>query len=171
MIQKQSWCTFCFYLLCFSFGLSPKIEVMKNIRNWRKNVFMCYVWLLYHIHTHIYIINWRDNQVLRKFIFITCKKAFFFFSKVETENIFYESCKKIKGFFSFLSHNFFQKKLNPYQFSFVLWHINHCRLFNAKSIFIHINSSISNNSVQHKNSFLFTQSLNVKNSSISNNSV
>ena len=27
----------------------------------------------------------------------------------------------------------------------VLWHINHCRLFNAKSIFIHINSSIPNN--------------------------
>ncbi len=32
-------------------------------------------------------------------------------------------------------------------FSLVLWHFNHCRLFNAKSIFIHINSSISNNSV------------------------
>ncbi len=31
--------------------------------------------------------------------------------------------------------------------SLVLWYINHCRLFNAKSIFIHINSSISNNSV------------------------
>ena len=29
----------------------------------------------------------------------------------------------------------------------VLWHINHCMLFNAKSILIHINSSISNNSV------------------------
>ena len=29
----------------------------------------------------------------------------------------------------------------------VLWHINHCRLFNAKSMFTHINSSISNNSV------------------------
>ena len=29
----------------------------------------------------------------------------------------------------------------------VLWHINLCRLFNAKSIFIKINSSISNNSV------------------------
>ena len=40
----------------------------------------------------------------------------------------------------------------------VLWHINHCRLFNAKSIFIHINSSISNNSVWHKYSFLFTNS-------------
>ena len=32
-------------------------------------------------------------------------------------------------------------------FGLVLWHINHCRLFNAKSILIHINSSISNNSV------------------------
>ena len=50
---------------------------------------------------------------------------------------------------------------------FILWHINHCRLFHAKSIFIHINSSISNNSVQHKNIFVYTQ-LNVKNSSISN---
>ena len=41
-------------------------------------------------------------------------------------------------------------------FGLVLWHINHCRLFNAKSIFIHINSSISNCSVKHK------YSLNVK---------
>ena len=32
-------------------------------------------------------------------------------------------------------------------FSLVLWHINHCWLFNVKSIFIHKNSSISNNSV------------------------
>ena len=30
-----------------------------------------------------------------------------------------------------------------------LWHINLCRLFDAKSIFIQIISSISNNSVQH----------------------
>ena len=28
-----------------------------------------------------------------------------------------------------------------------LWHFNHCRLFNAKSIFMHIVSSIANNSV------------------------
>ena len=28
-----------------------------------------------------------------------------------------------------------------------LWHISLCRLFNVKSIFIHINASISNNSV------------------------
>ena len=40
-------------------------------------------------------------------------------------------------------------------FGLVLWHINHCRLFNAKSIFIHINSSISNNLVEYKYSFLF----------------
>ena len=32
-------------------------------------------------------------------------------------------------------------------FCWVLWHINHCRLYNAKSIVIHINCSISNNSV------------------------
>ena len=32
-------------------------------------------------------------------------------------------------------------------FVMVLWHINYCRLFNTKSIFIQINSSISNNSV------------------------
>ena len=35
-------------------------------------------------------------------------------------------------------------------FIWALWDINLCRLFNAKSIFIQINSSISNNSVQHK---------------------
>ena len=29
-------------------------------------------------------------------------------------------------------------------FNWVSWHTNHWRLFNAKSIFIHINSSISN---------------------------
>ena len=27
------------------------------------------------------------------------------------------------------------------------WHINYCRLFNSESIFIHINSSISNSSI------------------------
>ena len=32
----------------------------------------------------------------------------------------------------------------------VLWHINLCRLFNAKSTFIQIISSISNNSVYHE---------------------
>ena len=32
-------------------------------------------------------------------------------------------------------------------FRLVWWHINPCKLFNAKSIFIHINSSISNNGV------------------------
>ena len=32
----------------------------------------------------------------------------------------------------------------------VLWHINLCKLFNAKSIFKHITSCISNNSVKHK---------------------
>ena len=32
-------------------------------------------------------------------------------------------------------------------FGLVWLHINHCRLFNAKSIFMHINSSILNNSV------------------------
>ena len=31
-----------------------------------------------------------------------------------------------------------------------LWHINLCRLFNAKPIFIQINNSISNNSLQYK---------------------
>ena len=42
-----------------------------------------------------------------------------------------------------------------------LWHIDLCRLFNAKSIFIQINSSISNNSVSYKYCTLFIQ-LNVK---------
>ena len=35
-------------------------------------------------------------------------------------------------------------------FVWVLWHISLCGLFNAKSIFIEINCSISNNSVEHK---------------------
>ena len=33
-------------------------------------------------------------------------------------------------------------------FGLVLWHIYHCRLFNANSVFIHTNSSISNNSTE-----------------------
>ena len=36
-------------------------------------------------------------------------------------------------------------------FGLVLCHINHCRLFKAKSIFINTNSYISNNSVLYKN--------------------
>ena len=35
-------------------------------------------------------------------------------------------------------------------FGLVLWYINYCRLLNAKSIFKHINSSISKNSVYHR---------------------
>ena len=35
-------------------------------------------------------------------------------------------------------------------FSFALWPINHCCLFNSKSVFIHIKSSVSNMSVFHK---------------------
>ena len=35
----------------------------------------------------------------------------------------------------------------------VLWHINRCRLFDAKSIFIHISSSISNYAVLHNYTF------------------
>ena len=35
-----------------------------------------------------------------------------------------------------------------------MWHINQYSLINAKSIFIHINSSISNNSVKHKYSLV-----------------
>ena len=38
-------------------------------------------------------------------------------------------------------------------FGLVLWHINHWRFFNAKSIFIHINSSISNNSDKYNTHF------------------
>ena len=47
-------------------------------------------------------------------------------------------------------------------FGLILWYINHCRLFNTRSIFIHINSSISNNSVLYKYKFLFRHILNVK---------
>ena len=39
------------------------------------------------------------------------------------------------------------KVIKKFWFGLVLWYINYCRLFNAKSIFIRLNSSISNNSV------------------------
>ena len=42
-----------------------------------------------------------------------------------------------------------QKDLFPW-FGLILWHINHWRLFNPKSIFIHINSFILNNAVEYK---------------------
>ena len=47
------------------------------------------------------------------------------------------------------------------EFGLVLWHINHCRLFKFKFI-LHMNGSISNNSVQHKQSFFVYTQLNVK---------
>ena len=62
-----------------------------------------------------------------------------------------------RGFVSSSEHPFLVEVLSPfsghvilsldYTSGLVLWHINYCRLFNAISIFIHINSSISNNSV------------------------
>ena len=39
------------------------------------------------------------------------------------------------------------RRISWWLFSWVLWHINLCRLFNTKSIFIQIINSISNNSV------------------------
>ena len=42
-------------------------------------------------------------------------------------------------------------------FGLLLWHINYCRLFNAKSIFKSINSSFSNNSVEHKYTVLMSK--------------
>ena len=42
---------------------------------------------------------------------------------------------------------FFSLKIQFSLFVWVLWHINLCRLFNAKFIFIQINSFISSNTV------------------------
>ena len=43
----------------------------------------------------------------------------------------------------------------------ILWHINLCRLFNAKSIFIQISNSISNNSVSVKQKYTVQSSVTV----------
>ena len=59
--------------------------------------------------------------------------------------------------------------LDFFSFSSVLWHINHCRLFNVRSAFIHINDSISNNSVLLKY-ILCLYTAKCKNSTIPNNS-
>ena len=53
---------------------------------------------------------------------------------------------KIKGNISCI-HDTGPKIGEDYLFVWVLWHINPCSSFNAKSFFIQINSSISNNSV------------------------
>ena len=66
---------------------------------------------------------------------------------------------------------YYSLSLNEVWFGLVLWHINHCRLLNAKSSFIHINSSISNDSVQHKYIFFCLHTVKCKNTSISNNLV
>ena len=41
--------------------------------------------------------------------------------------------------------NYFNQNFVLIRFGFVLCHINHCRLFNAKSIFTPLKSSVSNN--------------------------
>ena len=38
----------------------------------------------------------------------------------------------------------------------VLWHFNHYRLSNVKSTFLHIKNSISNNSLQQENIFVYS---------------
>ena len=43
-------------------------------------------------------------------------------------------------------------------FGLVLWRIDYCRLVIAKSILMHVNYSLSNNSVLYKNSFFLTHS-------------
>ena len=40
--------------------------------------------------------------------------------------------------------------LNCWLVGWILWYITHCRLFNAKFIFVQLISSISNNSVYHE---------------------
>ena len=51
-------------------------------------------------------------------------------------------------------------------FGLVLRHINHCRLFHAKSIFIHINSSISNHLVWHKSRTVLFQTIQFSKSTV-----
>ena len=56
------------------------------------------------------------------------------------------------------SHLLMFVSLHIVWFGLILWYINHCWLFNAKSICIHINNSILNNSISYKYSFLLTHS-------------
>ena len=55
-------------------------------------------------------------------------------------------------------------------FGLVLWYIKHSRIANAKSIFIHINSSISNNSDEYKYCYIL-HTVKCQSSHISNNAV
>ena len=93
-----------------------------------------------------YWIGWCINSRVKKcFLFLEN------FSNYREVVIFFESpasiifvchLKRIKSFFFFLLNSELVSL-----FVWVLWHINLCRLFNAKSIFIQTNISISNNSV------------------------
>ena len=47
----------------------------------------------------------------------------------------------------------FNKSYELFKFGLVLWHINHCRLFNAKSIFIHTFLYIVYNGIGLVNTF------------------
>ena len=49
--------------------------------------------------------------------------------------------------FELLSRDYIHFRTNIPGIGLVLWYMNHCRLFNAKSICIYINISISNNLV------------------------
>ena len=76
-------------------------------------------------------------------------------------------------------YNTLGKRTNPLilpapRLGLLLWHISQCRLFNAKSNFIHTNSSISNNSVSCKYIFflfMYSQNRSIKNSVSMSNKV
>ena len=81
---------------------------------------------------------------------------------IRVEDGFGMNLKSCRDWLCSIYPNAFRKSLNPFLlfltkgtiedwlFVWVLWHINPCMLFNAKSIFTETNTSISNNSVKHK---------------------
>ena len=69
------------------------------------------------------------------------KKYFGIVRKQESDNDMNHSC----SLWNSLQES--GKETGLVWFGLVLWHNNHWRLFNTESIFIHINSSISNNSI------------------------
>ena len=93
---------------------------------------LIYIYIYIYIYIDIYIIIYKCFSLLT----YLCLLCFF--------------VSLIKGILNFM--NYFMLKIVMWNndllwFHLILWHINHCRSFDAKPIFIHINSSMSNNSV------------------------
>ena len=103
------------------------------------------VWLFLKIFLHTVIYQ----------VFLTNRNSFQYSNLILMFSSYYFYLQTMKQWTPFFFFFFFYTMLwfGLFWVGLVPWHINYRRLLNDTSTFIHINSTISNNSVQHKNSF------------------